>query len=86
MTAYLRTRLPRCRTPTVCLFGECRHFGFVLLLSLGELLFRFELFGLRSVGHLRAFIVVINAVFQLFDVIALFLKSFEYCGRRFRRP
>ena len=67
----------------LCLFGECRHFGFVLLLSLGELLFRFELFGLRSVGHLRAFIVVINAVFQLFDVIALFLKSFEYCGRRF---
>ena len=36
-----------------------------------------------SVGHLRAFIVVINAVFQLFDVIALFPKSFEYCGRRF---
>ena len=67
----------------LCLFGECRHFGFVLLLSLGELLFRFELFGLRSVGHLRAFIVVINAVFQLFDVIALFLKSFEYCSRRF---
>ena len=26
---------------------------------------------------------MINAVFQLFDVIALFLKSFEYCGRRF---
>ena len=67
----------------LCLFGECRHFGFVLLLSLGELLFRFELFGLRSVGHLRAFIVVINAVFQLFDVIAFFLKSFEYCGRSF---
>ena len=26
---------------------------------------------------------MINAVFQLFDVIALFLKSFEYCGRSF---
>ena len=60
------------------LFGECRHFGFVLLLSLGELLFRLELFGLRSVGHLRAFVVVINAVFQFFDVVALLFERFEH--------
>ena len=64
-------------------FGKRRHFGFVLFLSLGELLFRFELFGLRSVGHLRAFVVVINAVFQLFDVIALLFERFEHRdGRR----
>ena len=36
-----------------------------------------------SVGHLRAFIVVINAVFQLFDVIALLFERFEHRdGRR----
>ena len=65
------------------LFGEGRHFGFVLHLSLGELLFRFELFGLRSVGYLRAFVVVINAIFQFFDVVALLFECFEHCGRRF---
>jgi len=65
------------------LFGEGRHFGFVLHLSLGELLFRFELFGLRSVGYLRAFVVVINAIFQLFDVIALLFERFEHRDGRF---
>ena len=36
-----------------------------------------------SVGHLRAFIVVINAVFQLFDVIALLFECFLHRSRGF---
>ena len=64
-------------------FGKCRHFGLVLLLSLSKILFRIELLGLWSVGHLRAFIVVINAVFQLFDVIALLFECFLHRSRGF---
>ena len=65
------------------LFGKHRHFGPVFLLGRSEILFRLELFGLRGVGHLRTFVVVISIVFQFFDVIALLFECFQHRSRGF---
>ena len=59
------------------LFRKASHPGFIPLLSLGNVRFRHIIFSLRSVGHLRSRIVIIDVVFQLLDMISLLFKGLE---------